>query len=178
MLTDEQIRQLAAELHQSERTRRQVEHFSRRFPGMTIDDGYLDNRHAWEALPAGVPVMIYLTTGHIGGETLWVYRLTDAALQTRLTTARFDELGIGELFHLALAGSPGNIARPGEGACHPIDGLSLPGRDHRVVHAMLGCQLRQRQVTPDRLQRHLRLKIRAVALSRRLHSRTNPSGRE
>ena len=36
----EQIAQLAAELEHSERTRVQVEHFSKRFPGMTIDDGY------------------------------------------------------------------------------------------------------------------------------------------
>lgn len=53
-----------------------------------------------------------------------------------------------------------------------------PRRDHRVVDAMLGCHLRQRQIAPGCLQRHLRLEICAVALSRRLHSRTNPSGRE
>jgi hypothetical protein len=55
------------------------------------------------------------------------------------------DLGV-QLFHLALAGSPGNIGLPGEGPCHPSDGLPLPGRDHRVVHAMLGCQLCERQV--------------------------------
>ena len=43
---------------------------------------------------------------------------------------------------------------------------------------MLGCQLRQRQVATDRFQRHLRLELRAIALPRRLHSRTNPSGRD
>ncbi len=48
MLTPEQIEQLAAELHQSERTRVPVEHFSRRFPGMTIEDGYRISR-AWVA---------------------------------------------------------------------------------------------------------------------------------
>ena len=36
----EQIRQLARELGEAERTRVQVEHFSRRFPGMTLEDGY------------------------------------------------------------------------------------------------------------------------------------------
>ena len=36
MLTDDQIQQLADELHTSEATRVQVEHFSKRFPGMTI----------------------------------------------------------------------------------------------------------------------------------------------
>ena len=40
------IQKLAGELHQSERTRVQVEHFSKRFPGMTIEDGYAVSR-AW-----------------------------------------------------------------------------------------------------------------------------------
>jgi len=40
---------LARELHTSERTRVQVEHFSRRFPGMTLEDGYAVSR-AWVAL--------------------------------------------------------------------------------------------------------------------------------
>jgi len=48
MLTDPQIRQLADELHESETTRVQVEHFSKRFPGMTIEDGYRISR-AWVA---------------------------------------------------------------------------------------------------------------------------------
>jgi 2-oxo-hept-3-ene-1,7-dioate hydratase len=43
------IQQLARELHESERSRRQVEHFSRRHPGMTIEDGYAVSR-AWVAL--------------------------------------------------------------------------------------------------------------------------------
>jgi len=46
MLEPELIQQLAAELHESERTRVQVEHFSKRFPGMTIEDGYAISR-AW-----------------------------------------------------------------------------------------------------------------------------------
>ena len=46
MFDDPLIRQLAAELHQSEKTRVQVEHFSRRYPGMTIEDGYRISR-AW-----------------------------------------------------------------------------------------------------------------------------------
>lgn len=49
MLSPETIRQLAAELHQSERSRVQVEHFSRRFPDMTIADGYAVSR-AWVAM--------------------------------------------------------------------------------------------------------------------------------
>jgi 2-oxo-hept-3-ene-1,7-dioate hydratase len=45
-LAPETIRQLAAELHRSEQSRVQVEHFSKRFPGMTIEDGYAVSR-AW-----------------------------------------------------------------------------------------------------------------------------------
>jgi 2-oxo-hept-3-ene-1,7-dioate hydratase len=49
MLDDTLIQQLAAELDQSERTRVPLEHFSRRFPQMTIADGYRVGR-AWVAL--------------------------------------------------------------------------------------------------------------------------------
>ena len=46
MFTPDQIAQLAAELQQSEQSRVQVEHFSKRFPGMTVADGYAVSR-AW-----------------------------------------------------------------------------------------------------------------------------------
>ncbi|MDP1953982.1 MAG: 2-oxo-hepta-3-ene-1,7-dioic acid hydratase [Polaromonas sp.] len=46
MLPTDLIRQLAAELHQSEKTRVQVEHFSKRYPDMTVADGYAVSR-AW-----------------------------------------------------------------------------------------------------------------------------------
>jgi 2-oxo-hept-3-ene-1,7-dioate hydratase len=46
MFDDRTIRSLAAELHESEKSRVQVEHFSKRFPGMTIADGYAVSR-AW-----------------------------------------------------------------------------------------------------------------------------------
>jgi 2-oxo-hept-3-ene-1,7-dioate hydratase len=49
MLDAKTIHQLARELHESERSRVQVEHFSRRFPGMTIADGYAVSR-AWVAM--------------------------------------------------------------------------------------------------------------------------------
>lgn len=49
MLSDAQIQELAAELRQSQKTRVQVEHFSKRFPGMTLEDGYRISR-AWVAL--------------------------------------------------------------------------------------------------------------------------------
>ena len=46
MFSQDLITQLAAELHQSEKSRVQVEHFSKRFPEMTIEDGYAISR-AW-----------------------------------------------------------------------------------------------------------------------------------
>lgn len=49
MLTEAQITQLAAELQASEQSRQQVEHFSKRFSDMTIEDGYRVSR-AWVAL--------------------------------------------------------------------------------------------------------------------------------
>ena len=44
MLSKEVISQLAAELHTSERTRVQLEHFSKRYPEMTVEDGYAISR--------------------------------------------------------------------------------------------------------------------------------------
>lgn len=44
MFNTQLIAQLAAELQQSEKTRVQVEHFSKRYPGMTIEDGYAISR--------------------------------------------------------------------------------------------------------------------------------------
>ncbi|MGH8787739.1 MAG: 2-oxo-hept-4-ene-1,7-dioate hydratase [Cupriavidus necator] len=49
MLTTETRSALAGELHDAERSRKQVEHFSKRFPGMTVEDSYAVQR-AWMAL--------------------------------------------------------------------------------------------------------------------------------
>ena len=49
MFDEPLIQQLAAELDQSEKTRVQVEHFSKRFPDMTVADGYAVSR-AWVAM--------------------------------------------------------------------------------------------------------------------------------
>jgi 2-oxo-hept-3-ene-1,7-dioate hydratase len=46
MFSQDLIAQLASELHESEKSRVQVEHFSKRFPGMTVEDGYAISR-AW-----------------------------------------------------------------------------------------------------------------------------------
>jgi hypothetical protein len=78
-------------------------------------------------------------------------------------------LGV-QFLDLCLAGSLGRLIATVKQAGHAIHRLPLPSADHRVVHAMLGSQFRQRQIAPDRLHRNLRLELRAVALSRRLHS--------
>ncbi|CAN7179603.1 MULTISPECIES: 2-oxo-hept-4-ene-1,7-dioate hydratase [unclassified Variovorax] len=44
MLDKKIIQQLAAELHESEKSRVQLQHFSRRFPEMTVEDGYAISR--------------------------------------------------------------------------------------------------------------------------------------
>ena len=49
MFSEELITQLAQELDASEKSRQQVEHFSKRFAGMTIEDGYRVSR-AWVAM--------------------------------------------------------------------------------------------------------------------------------
>jgi 2-oxo-hept-3-ene-1,7-dioate hydratase len=49
MFTPDLVRQLADELHRSERTRVPIEQFSRRFPGMSIEDGYAVSR-AWVSM--------------------------------------------------------------------------------------------------------------------------------
>ena len=46
MLTPDTIASLAAELYQARKTRTAIRHFSARFPGMTVDDGYAVQR-AW-----------------------------------------------------------------------------------------------------------------------------------
>ena len=83
MLDDALIAQLAAELQQSQTTRMQVEHFSKRFPHMTIEDGYRVSR-AWVALQvqAGAQVI-----GHKIG-------LTSRAMQI---SSQIDEPDYGTL---------------------------------------------------------------------------------
>jgi 2-oxo-hept-3-ene-1,7-dioate hydratase len=50
-MDDALIEQLAQELERAEQTRTQLEHFSKRFAGMTIEDGYRINR-AWMKIKA------------------------------------------------------------------------------------------------------------------------------
>jgi 2-oxo-hept-3-ene-1,7-dioate hydratase len=83
MLDDALIAQLAAELQQSQTTRVPVEHFSGRFPHMTIEDGYRISR-AWvgQQIRAGAQVI-----GHKIG-------LTSRAMQI---SSQIDEPDYGTL---------------------------------------------------------------------------------
>jgi 2-oxo-hept-3-ene-1,7-dioate hydratase len=96
MLDDTQIAQLAADLQQSQTTRVPVEHFSKRFPGMTIEDGYRVSR-AWVAqqVQAGAKVM-----GHKIG-------LTSRAMQQ---ASQIDEPDYGTLLDdMLFTCTPGQV---------------------------------------------------------------------
>ena len=96
MFSDELIKQLAQELDASEKSRQQVEHFSKRFPGMTIEDGYRVSR-AWVAmqLAAGRKVI-----GHKIG-------LTSRAMQM---ASQIDEPDYGTLLDSMLyTATPGTV---------------------------------------------------------------------
>jgi hypothetical protein len=79
------------------------------------------------------------------------------------------DLGV-QLLDLCLAGGLGRLIATVKQAGHAVHRLPLPSADHRMVHAMLGGQLRQRQIAPDCLHRNLGLEFCTVALSRHLHS--------
>lgn len=75
---------LAQELHEAEQSREQVRHFSRRFPRMTIEDGYAVSR-AWAQLKRGEGQRI---VGHKIG-------LTSRAMQI---SSQINEPDFGTLF--------------------------------------------------------------------------------
>jgi 2-oxo-hept-3-ene-1,7-dioate hydratase len=75
---------LAAELHEAEKTRSQVRHFSSRYPEMTIDDGYAVSR-AWAQLKRDEGQRVI---GHKIG-------LTSRAMQV---SSQIDEPDFGTLF--------------------------------------------------------------------------------
>ena len=94
MFSPDLINQLAAELDASEQSRVQLEHFSKRFPGMTIEDGYAVSR-AWvqRKIAAGRKVI-----GHKIG-------LTSRAMQL---SSQIDEPDYGTLLDDMLF-APGDI---------------------------------------------------------------------
>jgi len=96
MFDDSLIQQLSAELNQSEKSGVQIEHFSKRFPGMTIEDGYRINR-AWMALK--------LAEGHqVMGHKIG---LTSRAMQQ---ASQIDEPDYGTLLeHMRYTCTPGQV---------------------------------------------------------------------
>lgn len=96
MLDDKTIAQLAAELQQSQLSRVPLEHFSKRFPEMTIEDGYKISR-AWVAqqIADGAKVI-----GHKIG-------LTSRAMQI---SSQIDEPDYGTLLdYMRLECEPGSV---------------------------------------------------------------------
>ncbi|MEY2620651.1 MAG: 2-hydroxyhexa-2,4-dienoate hydratase [Pseudomonadota bacterium] len=96
MLTNAQIHQLAQELDQAEKSRTQVEHFSKRHPGMTIEDGYRINR-AWMQIK------------HTQGRTVIGHKigLTSRAMQV---SSQIDEPDYGTLLDdMLYACTPGQV---------------------------------------------------------------------
>ena len=107
MFSEELITQLAQELDASEKSRQQVEHFSKRFAGMTIEDGYRVSR-AWVAmqLAAGRKVI-----GHKIG-------LTSRAMQM---ASQIDEPDYGTLLDSMLY-----TAKPGAVLEIPVSNFIAP----------------------------------------------------
>jgi 2-oxo-hept-3-ene-1,7-dioate hydratase len=96
MLSPVTIAELAAELQRSEQTRTQVEHFSKRHPGMTIEDGYRIGR-AWVELQKAEGRTVI---GHKIG-------LTSRAMQI---SSQIDEPDYGTLLdHMLLKAPAGQV---------------------------------------------------------------------
>ncbi|WP_027014369.1 2-oxo-hept-4-ene-1,7-dioate hydratase [Comamonas composti] len=107
MFSDELLNQLAQELDTSEKTRQQIEHFSKRFPDMTVADGYRVAR-TWvrQQIAAGRKVI-----GHKIG-------LTSRAMQI---SSQIDEPDYGTLLDSMLY-----TATPGEVLDIPADRFIAP----------------------------------------------------
>ena len=107
MFSPELIAQLAAELQQSQQTRTQVEHFSKRHPGMTVEDGYRIGR-AWVELQKAEGRKVI---GHKIG-------LTSRAMQI---SSQIDEPDYGTLLDHMLY-----VAQAGEVLEIPVDHFIAP----------------------------------------------------
>ncbi len=96
MFSEERVAALARELDQSQKTRVQVEQFSRRFPGMDVADGYRVSR-AWVALQRAAGRQVI---GHKIG-------LTSRAMQM---ASQIDEPDYGTLLdHMLYTCAPGEV---------------------------------------------------------------------
>ena len=96
MFSEAQLTQLASELDQSARTRQQLTHFSQRFPGMSVDDGYRISR-AW--------VQMQITNGsQVIGHKIG---LTSRAMQV---SSQIEEPDYGTLLdHMLYTAKPGEV---------------------------------------------------------------------
>jgi peptidoglycan/xylan/chitin deacetylase (PgdA/CDA1 family) len=61
---------------------------------LTFDDGYRDNLALLDA-PEPPPAVVYLATGHIGGESIWAYRLAGAVAVRRNSRIDLGDLSLG-----------------------------------------------------------------------------------
>lgn len=63
---------------------------------ITFDDGYKDNLGLLDIGDEVVPAVIYVATGHVGGEPIWAYRLQHAVETRTQDVITLDTLGLGE----------------------------------------------------------------------------------
>lgn len=69
---------------------------------ITFDDGYRDNLRLVDSGLGDVPAIVYLATGHVGGDPIWVYRLHHAVESRSRDHLDLGGLGLGQ-FDLASA---------------------------------------------------------------------------
>jgi peptidoglycan/xylan/chitin deacetylase (PgdA/CDA1 family) len=70
---------------------------------ITFDDGYFDNLGLIDAELGAVPAVVYVATDQIGGDPIWVYRLTQAVERRTRDHLDLGSLGLG---HFNLAEEP------------------------------------------------------------------------
>lgn len=70
---------------------------------ITFDDGYHDNLGLIDEDMGAVPAVVYIVTDHIGGDPIWVYRLSHAVESRTRHHLDLGDLGLGH-FDLADAG--------------------------------------------------------------------------
>jgi peptidoglycan/xylan/chitin deacetylase (PgdA/CDA1 family) len=63
---------------------------------ITFDDGYRDNLQLAEGAMAGIPAVVYVTTGHVGGEPIWLYRIHHAVERRTRDHVDLGGLGLGQ----------------------------------------------------------------------------------
>lgn len=63
---------------------------------VTFDDGYRDNLHVADPGIGPVPAVVYVATGHVGGEPIWVYRILRAVEARTCHHLDLARLGLGQ----------------------------------------------------------------------------------